>query len=87
LSKNPCHRRDNIAWHGDCWTSGRLCRRSDRKQFHAEAISPRLVRRARLQRKAWRFEWAGGTAVHWLKSDLFVDLARSAHTATRTMPT
>ena len=46
------------------------------KQFHlawfvSRGFSP----------KAWRFEWAGDTAVHWLKPDLFVDLARSLERA------
>jgi FMN-dependent oxidoreductase (nitrilotriacetate monooxygenase family) len=46
------------------------------KQFHlawfvSRGFSP----------KAWRYEWAGDTAVNWLKPDLFVDLARSLERA------
>ncbi len=31
--------------------------------------------------KAWRLPWAGDTAEHWMKPDLFVDLARSMERA------
>lgn len=46
------------------------------KQFHlawfvSRGFSP----------KAWRYEWAGDTAVSWRKPDLFVDLARSLERA------